>query len=170
MKLVYDRLMILGYADCTYTRKAFTHQTGDWLGVSGLRFRRRGVGILVGLLHGRGHDTIHWRLSEHRRNKHHFLGSRLRPRVQAAPFGATPALSSESRPTKPAFNRLQANRKIERFHRTLARGRAFSRRYNSETAAQRSAQWVATPRRGQLDCPRLTTRLIATATTKVPKK
>jgi hypothetical protein len=39
---------------------------------------------MVGLLHGRGHDAIHWRLSEHRRGMHHFLGNRFRPRVQAA--------------------------------------------------------------------------------------
>ena len=48
--------------------------------------------------------------------------------------GATPAPSSASRPKKTRPYRPQTNGKIERFHRTLADGWAFSRHYNTESA------------------------------------
>ena len=52
--------------------------------------------------------------------------------------GATPAPSSASRPRRTRPYRPQTNGKIERFHRTLADGWAFSRFYTTESARRKA--------------------------------
>ena len=64
---------------------------------------------------------------------------RQRQRLPSPTSGATPAPTWASPPRRTRPYRPQTNGKIERFHRTLAAGWAFSRLYNSARSARRAA-------------------------------